>query len=380
MIDSLGAATRLGYCTNVHAGPDLDTTLANLSLHSARVRHLLGADRLGIGLWLSAAAARQALQGDGVERLRAHLADLGLSVFTLNGFPFSDFHEPVVKHRVYEPSWSDPRRLAYTLDLITLLHAILDPGEEGSISTLPLGWPAAPCSPVDLPGAAAALRTVAAHLARLEADTGRLIHLDLEPEPGCILQRSADVVRFWNDHILPGHDAADEPAIRRHLRVCHDVCHAAVMFEPQRDALETYRSAGIGVGKVQVSSALVTTGDHLDALAAFQEPRYLHQTSVRHAGADTFYEDLPLAITAHPTGEWRVHFHVPIHLPSIGLLGTSQADIAEAITLAKSHGTRHFEVETYAWTVLPPHLRPADLSGGIAHELRWLAAGKWGGA
>ena len=34
--------------------------------------------------------------------------------------------------------------------------------------------------------------------------------------------------------------------------------------------------------------------------------------------------------------------------------------------------TSTLEVETYAWTVLPPELQPADLALGIAEELRWF--------
>ena len=34
---------------------------------------------------------------------------------------------------------------------------------------------------------------------------------------------------------------------------------------------------------------------------------------------------------------------------------------------------RHFEVETYAWGVLPAELRQPDLAAGIADEMRWLA-------
>ncbi len=33
---------------------------------------------------------------------------------------------------------------------------------------------------------------------------------------------------------------------------------------------------------------------------------------------------------------------------------------------------RHFEVETYAWTVLPDELKTTDLAQGIARELLWM--------
>ena len=40
---------------------------------------------------------------------------------------------------------------------------------------------------------------------------------------------------------------------------------------------------------------------------------------------------------------------------------------------------RHFEVETYAWGVLPPHLQPPSLAEGIAAEMRWVVEAAGGG-
>ena len=374
MLEALGPGTRLGYCTNVHAGHDLQSTLANLEQHAARVRERLEADQLGVGLWLAADAAEQA--AGCADELRARLDTLGLRVFTLNGFPYSNFHEPVVKHRVYEPNWGDPRRLEYTKRLALILHRLLPEGEEGSISTLPIGWPAPPCAPVDTQAAAAALRELALHLKRLEETTGRLIHVDLEPETGCILERSPDVVSFWRAN-LQGGPSSTSDAVNRYIRVCHDVCHAAVMFERQEEAFDAYRRAGVRVGKVQISSALRAGNNASDDLCAFVEPRYLHQTSIRDEKGVRTFEDLPQALAStsrNENAEWRVHFHVPIFLESIGTLRTTSADIPMAVDLARRDSVRHFEVETYAWGVLPPAHRTSDLSEGIAAELRWAAA------
>ncbi len=376
---------QVGYCTNVHAGVGLDQTRANLERYALGVKRLASPDRpMGVGLWLSAPAARQLLAGNLVGEWTAWLRAVGLVPFTLNGFPFGDFHQPVVKHRVYHPTWAEPERLNYTLDLITILDGLLPPGMAGSISTLPLAWGHPAPGAGELAEMAAALRQVAAALARLERERGRLICLCLEPEPGCVLQRSEDVVRFFQEHLLPGHD---EAPLRRHLRVCHDVCHQVVMFEDQAEVLARYRAAGIGVGKVQVSSAVCLPPERteaeqraaLDQLAAFAEDRYLHQTVTRSApgAAPVFHEDLPLALAAAQEsggGEWRVHFHVPIYLERFGRLEASPGAIRECVrAVAAFADTAHFEVETYAWGVLPPELRQPDLATGIAHEMTWFA-------
>ena len=41
------------------------------------------------------------------------------------------------KEQVYRPDWSTPDRLEYTVLLFEILEKLLQPGEEGSVSTLP---------------------------------------------------------------------------------------------------------------------------------------------------------------------------------------------------------------------------------------------------
>ncbi len=373
----------IGYCTNVHAGADLEQTRTNLQRYACRVKELHSPDTpMGVGLWLSASAARKLIEDDAIAEFKAWLADSGLVPFTLNGFPFGDFHRRVVKHDVYKPTWFDQKRYQYTSDLIAILHAILPAGIEGSISTLPIAWGQPSLSDADRKASVEALRKIAADLAKLEKDWGRLIYLCLEPEPGCVFERSPDVVRFFEDHLLVD---GGEAVLRRHLRVCHDVCHQFVMFEDQSEVLDRYRAAGIQVGKMQISSA-VCLPRHVDAdrdaafqqLAGFNEDRYLHQTVCGSDLADArFYEDLDKALASknqHAEAEWRVHFHVPIYLQTFGHLHGSQQAIVDCFqsNTVKAGEVTHFEVETYAWGVLPSELQVPDLAIGIAKEMDWF--------
>jgi hypothetical protein len=381
--------SQIGYCTNVHAGADLATTRANLERYALAVKSRVSpGGPMGVGLWLSANSAATLLREKRVEEFRDWLGEVGLVPYTFNGFPHGDFHSDVVKHRVYHPMWSDVDRVSYTINLIDIQHALLPAGMAGTISTLPIAWGNPKPSDVDLGVAAIMLGNVMGHLHDLEQRTGRLITLCLEPEPGCVLQRSEDVVQFFrNDLWLLG----NEETARRYIRVCHDVCHAVVMCESQADVFRAYRDAGIAVGKVQVSSAVVTPSfdnatdeqraNSLAQLAEFREPRYLHQTTVQSsAGEYAFHEDLWLALqsVADPRqarGTWRVHFHVPIYLERFGHLLASRGDIRECLKAAKQYSdVKHFEVETYAWGVLPPELRQPDLAAGIADELNWYVS------
>ena len=380
----MSPTVQLAYCTNVHPGETLARTKAMLAQHAVRVRELVMAQssaddargpELGLGLWLSAQSARELLlEPDGVARFRDWLLERGLVVRTMNGFPYGDFHGETVKTRVYHPHWADPNRALFTLDLAKILAQLVEVGTRtASISTVPIGWRSdfrdgghgGDGANIEL--AASQLEWTAERLAELEESTGVRITVDLEPEPGCLLDRAHHVVALFDEHLTS--DRA-----RTHLGVCHDICHSAVMFEDQDEALALYARQAIRVGKIQVSAALACAGAprELAELAQFAEPRYLHQTCVlAGSGEVQFFDDLDKALDEMPDGPWRTHFHVPVHLEEFGRLSTTAREIPLALAAASRSDPPCFEVETYAWGVLPVHLRESDLAAGIAKELAW---------
>jgi len=70
--------------------------------------------------------------------------------------------------------------------------------------------------------------------------------------------------------------------------------------------------------------------------------------------------------------EWRIHFHVPVFLKTMGDLETTQPDLETVLDLVKHRADSPcLEVETYTWDVLPPEYRTAEMSEAIARELAW---------
>jgi sugar phosphate isomerase/epimerase len=347
-----GTTVHLGYCTNVHAAEDLDGVLAQLARYAEPVRERLGADRLGVGLWL---AADVALDDASLDRLRRELDARGLEVVTLNGFPYRGFHAPVVKRDVYVPDWSERARLDYTVNLARALARLLpDDAARGSISTLPLGWRTVWTRERD-DAARRNLDRLAAELARLD----RPVRVAIEPEPGCIIETTERLRRTLAD------------LDTEYIGSCLDLCHLAVAFEDPSAAV----GAAAPVVKAQVSCAL-RADDPAEpatrrALAAFAEPRFLHQTRAADGGS---WDDLDEALAAGGRGPWRVHFHVPLHAapePPLAtthdtLLGTLDALLGGPAALVD-----HVEVETYTWGVLPAGLRSGGLVDGIAAEVAW---------
>lgn len=387
----MAAKMKIGYCTNVHAGIDLETAKANLLKHACVARDAANwSGPLGVGLWLAEPAAREAAQGDNPAKLRDWLVEHGLDAFTMNGFPQGNFHEPIVKHRVYLPTWWDPSRLEYTRNLVRILSVLIPEGGTGSISTLPIAWGMPRVSKYHLVEAAEQFSKLAEDLAKVEEEQGRQIVIAIEPEPGCEIGDASTMRSFFQRYLL---NRPDAERIRKYITVCHDICHAAVMREDQGRELKSYVELGMRIGKVQVSSAILVEWDLLkneekilafEQLKAFAEDRYLHQTTTRSgpAGSVRLHEDLPRLIQSveAPTelsGSWCVHFHVPIFLSEFGLLKSTRPEIDRCIQfltnpMHASAFTNHWEVETYAWGVLPQGIARANLAEGIADELKWF--------
>ncbi|MER7868348.1 metabolite traffic protein EboE [Streptomyces cellulosae] len=366
-----GSTVHLAYCTNVHPAETLDGVLAQLRDHCEPVRRRLGRDRLGIGLWLAKDAARALVTDPAALRnLRCELERRGLEVVTLNGFPYEGFGAEEVKYRVYKPDWADPERLEHTAALARVLAGLLpDDVTEGSISTLPLAWRTA-YDDERAETARTALRTLAERLDALEELTGRSVRVALEPEPGCVVETTRDAI---DPLTAVGHDR---------IGICVDTCHLATSFEDPGTALDDLARAGVPVVKSQLSAALHAEQPHVpevrEALAAFAEPRFLHQTRTRTAAGLRGTDDLDEALTGDAlpdAGPWRSHFHVPLHAAPAAPLTSTLPVLTSVLTrlVGGPHPlTRHLEVETYTWQALPPELRPrgrAQLADGIAAEL-----------
>ncbi len=384
------AQGHLTYCTNIHAGEPFPDVMASLAEHLPRIKAQVAPGlAFGVGLRLGFSAAHSLREPTALAQLKQFLADGGYYVFTLNGFPYGPFHGQTVKEDVYKPDWSAPERLAYTNHLADILSALLPAGQVGSVSTVPCTFK--PWMADRLGAITENLIRHAAHLVGIAQRTGQTICLALEPEPYCYLETIEEAVEFFTSQLFStsgvarlaqltglSHSAA-EAAMRQHIGVCYDVCHAAVEFEDAKTSIARLQDNGILIAKVQLSSALRVASINAESrrhLAAFVEPTYLHQVVEKSNGTLRRFVDLPEALSApEPTSaaEWRVHFHVPIFLERMAHFDTTQAFLKDVLALHRAQPiTQHLEVETYTWDVLPPELRNLPLSSAIARELNWV--------
>ena len=403
--DTTKSPAHLTYCTNIHAGETWAEVRRNLVEHVRAVKQRVAPDRpFGVGLRLGAAAARDLAAPGARADLQQLLADNGMYVFTINAFPYGAFHGQVVKESVYRPDWLEPERRAYTDVVADLLTHLLpaDGGLAGSISTVPgcfreRAFAAHAAGAFALMGREVALAAVTLFRQR---EAGRpTIGLALEPEPACACETTAEVATFLEQQVYAGAGraafaevtglgpGAAETALRRHVGVCLDACHAAVEFEEPTEGVDLLAAAGIPIFKLQVSTGLRIVQpdrDKLRALARFAEGVYLHQVVIRRGDTLDRIVDLPEALARHdasivgPAGlgdEWRVHFHVPVFRSALGAFENTGAFLRTLLARAAARPfTSHLEVETYTFDVLPEEHRGEPVADAVARELGFTLA------
>ena len=376
------ATLPLSYCTNVHPAQSVAEVIDGLVRYSGPVRQQSGFP-VAAGLWLAAPVIAELQSGTGpIDRLADSLQASNLACYTLNGFPYGDFHSERVKENVYHPDWTTTERLQYTRDCAAVLAGLLPEGVEGSISTLPLGFKSAATSPDFVETCTANLLSLARELDDLHDATGKVIRLAIEPEPLCVLETTPETTALFRTLFERADaDGILEPA-QRHLGVCYDVCHQSVEFEDVAQSIRDLRAAEVRISKVHITCAIrlespETNRDGRSALADFAEPRYLHQVFGRSAdGRIVHRTDLDRALCESPSekflfaDEWRIHFHVPVNAERIGPLLTTRDDLKRALkAVAELDYAPHLEVETYTWHVLPGEQQPS-LVDGLTAELQ----------
>lgn len=359
-----GRLVHLSHGLNVRPARDLPTLVEHLDTYAGALRARLGADTLGVSLWLPPTlAAALAVDGRARTRLRAELDARGLEVVTLSGVPYAEGggEESSDDHR-YLPDWSDPARLEYTLDLARILVDLLpDDAVRGAVTTLGLGrrdgWDSArekACARI--------LGRLSAGLAEVAWHTGRAVRVGMQPEPGCVLDATDATV------------AALQRVDKDRVGVSLDLANLACSWEEPAGALDRLAAGGLSVIRVQLAAA-VEVADPVAAagtLREYVEPGRRHQVTNPAGG---YVDDLADALAEPPPGPWRIRYHVPLHdrtEPPLAATTGVWRDALRHLMGGDVPGAEYLDVEANAWA---PGRRPADpaaLADGVAAELAYV--------
>ena len=369
----------LAYCTNVHRGSTWEETFHALENYVLRVKNLVCPDKpFAIGLRLGATAAQSLADSKTLLSFQNWLEEKNCYVFTINGFPYGEFHGTRVKEEVYRPDWTDPDRLDYTLLLFEILEQLLQPGEEGSVSTLPGSF-----KEFHAPGKIPELvfeniNRCALGIEKIRQKKGLDLHLGLEPEPLGSFETTEETICFFEQL----HRFAQSPHLKEIIGVNYDCCHLAVEYEDAQEGLNQLADADIRLSKLHLSSALRAepSSKNLQLLQSFVEEVYLHQVVVGKKGKILRrHKDLDLALAHANSGnqemgdEWRIHFHVPLHASPCSTLHDTKQHVLDTLDwLARNpNACRHLEMETYTWEVLPTELQSVEVVEQVAKEYEW---------
>ncbi|KAA0991502.1 metabolite traffic protein EboE [Dyadobacter aurulentus] len=386
----------LTYCSNIHPGEKWADHFQSLRENLPFIKQQLSPDQpFGLGLRVANEASIELSKPAVLAVFKSWLAENDIYVFVINGFPYGGFHNVVVKDDVHAPDWTTIDRLEYTIRLFEILAQLLPDGMHGGVSTPPLSyrfwWETEGDKEKATERATSHILELLDKLISIEKETGKYLHLDIEPEPDGILDNTSDFVKWYKETlILRGEeylgakygytDQQATDAILRHIQLCYDICHAAVGYEDPQEILDSLNKVGIKVGRIQVSSALKVNfnsdaGIKLKAIETFDEPVYLHQVVSRNADhTKNHYPDLKEALAAWDENqqEWRVHFHVPLFVNNYGVLESTQSDIIKTLNIHRENQfSSYMEVETYTWGVLPEDMQK-PIGESIVRELEWV--------
>jgi len=365
----------LAYCTNIHRGDDWPETLASLEKYTLAVKEQVSPDRpYAIGLRLSDLASRQLSEPHTLEAFQRWLHQHHCYVFTINGFPFGQFHGTKVKERVYLPDWTHPDRLAYTNRLFDLLAQLVPEGVEGSVSTLPGSFKEFITTAEQKGMIREHLWRCIDHIEQCSVRHNRHLHLGVEPEPLGLFETSSETVRFFQEM---ERDRPGDQRLRTFLGVNYDTCHLAVEYEEPTNVVATFQKEGIRISKIHLSSALQITPDiaSREWLRRFADDTYLHQVVARTSdGTLRVDKDLDVALD-QPSGdeEWRIHFHIPLHAITLAHGQTTASHLLGLLDLLAKQPDfcSHLEMETYTWEVLPEELRAKSVVEQLVREYEW---------
>ena len=377
----LNEGIHLAYCTNIHRGEGWDETFKALEDYTIRVRdEVCPNEPYAIGLRLGQLAALELNDPthDRIEVFRNWLDKNNCYVFTINGFPYGQFHGERVKEQVYRPDWTDQRRVQYTNLLFDILVKLLPSGVSGSVSTLPGSFKEFindDAAQGDL--IVNNISQCGDHIIRLTEETGKDLHLGLEPEPLGWFETTDETVKFFDRFRSCKGNVYDSV-----IGVNYDTCHLAIEFESAADAVAALRDNNIRISKLHLSSALrlSPSPQSLRILKDYEDDVYLHQVVAKtKEGTLQRHRDLSDALKYAMSGtecddeEWRVHFHIPLHSSPGNQFNDTRDHIEDILELLSSDPSlcQHLEMETYTWEVLPDDLQSGDVVEQLVREYQW---------
>ena len=330
-----GTTVHLGYCTNVHPAEDLDGILAQLDTYAVPVRGDARRRRARPRAVAGRPGRRRAGRRPAAARarLRAELDARGPGGghpqrLPVPGLPGAGGQARRLPARLDRPATG----CAYTLDLARVLADLLpDDAARGSISTLPLAWR----EPWDAGRAGAPRQRRSTSWPpgwpRWPRSTGRPVRVGFEPEPGCVVETTAQAVAALSD------------VDTDRLGICLDLAHLACAWEEPADGagrLARGRAAGGQGAGLRRAGGRPTRPRAADRAARATSSRASCTRPGSRGGRGHRRPGRGAGRRRCRGAPWRVHFHVPLHAAPDAAAAQRPAPVLRAALAALLGGRR----------------------------------------
>jgi len=366
----------LTYCSNIFKEKTWKNLLYKLDQYVKNIKKKIKRKNIGLSLCISNSLTNEIKKGNNIQNLITWLRYNKSYISSINGFVYQSFHKKKIKEKIYFPDWSSKRRIIYTKKLIEILSKLIKKKYDGSISTLPVSydlWTTTNNKHYLLYKASKNIAEIIDILIKIKQLQKKIIHLDIEPEPHCVIETYKNLISFFKHWLLPicneylkkkykYKKTHNLTYIYRHIKICYDICHFSVNFENHQNILELIKKSRMKIGKIQISSALriILTKENkkaiTDQLLILKKSPFLHQVTEKTKNGIKKYLDIKYLLNDFSKKincELRIHCHIPVYEKNYKNMYTTQNETERTLIILLQHlQIKHMEIETYTHDIM----------------------------
>lgn len=361
----------LTYCSNIFKECNFTKLAIKLHDYSVYLRKYFKCKYIGLGLCMSNSLINRLSLNSQLIYLKKWINKHNFYLSSLNSFVYKSFHTRNIKEFIYYPDWTVDARVVYTKKNIYFLNNVITKIKNVSISTLPLSfnsWMINKNKKYVYFKTSINILTIVNLLINIYKLNKNYIHLDIEPEPRCLLESFDDFLFFFIKWLVPNANyylnrfyiKKKHTYLRKYVNLCYDICHFSVNYNDHVNIIKSILSNKIKIGKVQVSSALeVSVTDNnknfiINDLFFLNKSKFLHQNTIITHNKIIKNLDIDFNNCYNNGDKLRFHCHMPLYLTKYkkNLQTTSSESKDVLLNILKFVKVKHVEIETYTYDIL----------------------------
>lgn len=338
---------KLTYCSNIFKTNNLKKLSFNIKKYKEK---FFKKYNLNVNICLS----NNLIKNINKKNLNSFREFYSIKITSINGFVYQNFHLKNIKENIYLPDWTSKNRFLFTKNILTYTDSIAKKKEKISISTLPISyikWVNFFLNPFIFYEATQNLKKLTMQIKKS--------HLDIEPEPFCLIESYSDFLKFKKNWIKTLIIKKNEKS----LTLCYDICHFSVIFEKQKIISKLITIDNLKIGKIQISIALKTIIHYkhvfikklTKTLTKLKKSDFLHQSIIKNYSKIEKFSDIYFflkKIHLFKNKELRIHCHIPLYKKKFKYFDSTYKDTFNSLNLIKKHNlTKNIEIESYTYHI-----------------------------